>query len=105
MTNDEMRIAIAEACGWNRGNTGVTGEARWIPPGGCVLCYIGALPDYLNDLNAMHEAEKVMSIEQQIKYIWALDELTGKDIMLTYPLVHATTRQRAEAFIKVMFKD
>jgi hypothetical protein len=38
MTPEAQRIAIAEACGWT-------------------------MPDYLNDLNAMHEALKVQTPE------------------------------------------
>jgi hypothetical protein len=61
MTPEQQRIAIAEACGWKRGHTGVT---QWVnDPNGIRMGWSSmrdvsdnALPDYLNDLNAMHAA-------------------------------------------------
>ena len=51
MNAEAQRIAIAKACGWT-----VTANGWWIDPedksGGLADC-----PDYLNDLNAMAEAE------------------------------------------------
>jgi hypothetical protein len=53
------------------------------------------LPDYLNDLNAMHEAEKVLTADQWFEY----DRL----MPLRDPQkIHATAAQRAEAFIKTL---
>ena len=45
--------------------------------------------DYCNDLNAMHEAEKVLSNNQWLDYVAALNQN-----------VAATASQRAEAFLK-----
>ena len=64
MKAEEQRIAIAEFCGWTRGKRieasfskpGATVEhPSWIHPNGYPE---RKLPDYLNDLNAMYEAEK-----------------------------------------------
>ena len=70
------------------------------------------LPDYLNDLNACHEMEKVLTKEQHFTYIQAVyrivvansafiamvqgEETTGFYIM------HATAAQRCEAFLKTL---
>lgn len=58
-----------------------------------------AFPDYLTDLNAMHEAEKVLTAEQAREY--------HKQLFKTCSLVcpwmwHTTAAQRAEAFLKTL---
>lgn len=52
--------------------------------------------DYCHDLNAMHEAEKILTYEQQD----SMARLVGRHD--TWHLLHATAEQRAEAFIRVM---
>ena len=54
--------------------------------------------DFWNDLNAMHKAEKVMNSEQWVAY--------GKELsrLGVFPMVHATARQRAEAFLRTLGK-
>ena len=123
MTPEEQRLAIARACGWRiYKSNGITYYER---PGGNVyyhaLC-VEDLPDYLNDLNAIHEAEKI------------LDTWTGKyrgwqdpydsDSFIAYYNIHAaweswlpyeydepvprkkayraTAVQRAEALLKTL---
>jgi hypothetical protein len=62
--------------------------------------------DYCNDLNAMHEAEKVLKGYEQIAtYVWHLENRSGdwstdEHLMAT----HATARQRAEAFLRTLGK-
>ncbi len=48
------------------------------------------LPDYLNDLNAMHEAEKVLQGEQLTEYVERWVEW------------NSTAAQRAEAFLRTL---
>lgn len=52
------------------------------------------VPDYLSDLNAMHEAEKVLTLEQKSVYCLELNKLI-------YGMC-ATAAQRAEAFLKTL---
>ena len=67
----------------------------------------GHLPDYLNDLNAMHEAEMLMTEEQGCRYRELLFLVVkaspehDNDRGVGYPvaLCHATAAQRAEAFV------
>jgi len=105
MKPEEQRIAIAEACGWKPRNhcKGFYREGR--------DSYILELPDYLHDLNAMHEAEKIL-IEQGFQDKW-LDELAevvvGANVHWSdyhcFPQVNrATADQRAEAFLKTIGK-
>jgi hypothetical protein len=57
--------------------------------------------DYCNDLNAMHEAEKLLFPKHEIAWHEQLTYVCGGSwiIMLT-----ATARQRAEAFLKTLKK-
>lgn len=60
MTDNEMRIAIAEACGWKF--LGKEGMGWCEAPNGSPILECN-IPDYPNDLNAMHEAEKTFHWE------------------------------------------
>lgn len=60
------------------------------------------IPDYLNDLNAMHEVEKgITDAETRFKYQIKIHELlfdyTGQ--CSVWCICHATAAQRAEAFV------
>ena len=57
------------------------------------MCAMNA-PDFCNDLNAMHEAEEVLSGILGVAYRVGLDQLSD-------PL-RATAAQRAEVFIKTL---
>ena len=60
------------------------------------------LPDYLNDLNAMHEAEKTLRNEQRFEFYKQL--LKACEDSETVNTIHATAAQRAEAFLKTLGK-
>jgi hypothetical protein len=73
---------------------------------------IAQVPDYLTDLNAMHQAEKNLTPEDWTPYHGQLADATGfsyDDTMSTkeaeaewmHRVCHATAAQRAEAFLKV----
>lgn len=55
--------------------------------------------DYCNDLNAMHEAEAVLTERQFLSYAFALNDIDG-----SLWGIRATARQRAEAFLRTMGK-
>lgn len=114
MKLEEQRIAIAEACGWKfypshdvygpGGHELVARPEEWrleTADGDELIAYGDKwLPDYLNDLNAMHEAEKeIWSVQQQWdKYKSIL--LSGHDD----DAIHTTAAQRAEAFLRTIGK-
>jgi hypothetical protein len=84
MTPEQQRIAIAKACG----------EGHH---------HIRNFPDYLNDLNAMHQAEKVL---RKVMKPSDNDTIIG-DRMHDYAehinyAFDATAAQRAEAFLKTL---
>lgn len=124
MTEEQINIAIAEACGWScikerteehvdldsRTVTHITGISGY-PKGWDSLNY---LPDYVNDLNAMHEAER--SNEMHFDQRWAetiveiahresvmnLDRTDGWDWILI--VARLKPAQRAEAFLRTIGK-
>jgi hypothetical protein len=116
MTDEQINIAIAEACGmrgvWEKKITscGCDGQWDYFNPQG------NRLPDYCNDLNAMHKAEKMLTKEQLYNYGNKLDRITLPKTSMEmcyiespeagmYPdLFCATAAQRAEAFLKTIKK-
>lgn len=106
MTPERQRIAIAEACGWTISD----GIGDWISPiDGCAYCD-NAIPDYLNDLNAMHEAEGTMELQTSGRYAeWLTDVVKNKTGLPwvdagSFAHIHATAAQRAEAFLRTIGK-
>lgn len=100
MKPEEQRIAIAKACGWNHWFNGWNKLEDNTPP----LTLTQDLPDYLNDLNAMHEVEKILKhgngIYQHTTYRECLNIIVGQNGRAW----HATAAQRAEAFLRTLGK-
>lgn len=100
MTEEQQRIAIAEACGYT--HVRIFRCIEGPPDGGCGHHPTEPhfVPDYLNDLNAMHEAEKVLDDQQDHimnDTLWDMGK--GRKY-----LWHATAAQRAEAFLRTIGK-
>ena len=103
MKPEQQRIAIAEACGWQFIPEYYHGkdqppEFTTVTPDGRHLC--GYYPDYLNDLNAMHDAEKTLDYNQMNRY--QNIELSRFMHTGTTWICSATAAQRAEAFLKTL---
>lgn len=103
MTPEAQRIVIAKVCGWEW----MAGEASDNHPSyyGWGKDGVGfrQLPDYLTDLNAMHEAEKVLNKTLRLFYQSRLMKLQKADLVAGFWfLIHATAAQRAEAFLKTL---
>ena len=93
MSPDSQRIAIAEACE-------IVSKDKW---GSLYKTPRGILrdcPDYPTDLNAMHEAEKVLTLPERRKY---RKTLLGHCEPASIA-IHATAAQRAEAFLLTIGK-
>ena len=124
-TQDKHRIAIAEAhgmiwcrigeedkpyrmlCWWNPAYDRATMAEPICNP--AYMWEHGRVPDYFNDLNAMHEAEKILALQQQSDYhchILALMPESWHDCTESrlWNYVHATAAQRAEAFLRTLGK-
>jgi hypothetical protein len=90
MTNEQINAAIAEACG-------IVGKDQYgplyqTPDGWVVDC-----PQFATCLNAMHEAEHKLPYVQLCNYIDLLIEFSPEAAV-------ATSRQRAEAFLRTLGK-
>jgi hypothetical protein len=92
MNPEQQRIAIAEACGWEP-----IPEGYYHPDNP-----IGqTMPDYLNDLNAMREAEASLfgtNYWVACKYERLITRMASSWAW------HATASQRAEAFLRTIGK-
>jgi hypothetical protein len=102
MNKESQRIAIAEACGWTEHKSRV---ANYWKLHGEFVGY--GPPDYLNDLNAMHEAEKVLTDDEgdRMRYFDNLAEITADangGRCSRFLLVHPSATQRAEAFLRTL---
>lgn len=107
MSDEERRVRIARICGWdefakNESFANITGRWRMS------LCR-ATVPNYLNDINAMHDAEKSLIYcaggdreMRIIDYTALLDVFTLDEVVMGYS---ATAAQRAEAFILTMEKE
>lgn len=103
MTNpadDEIRVAIAEFCGiFNvQHSSSKTGCYGYLKDGNAA-----SVPDYLNDLNAMHEAEKMLDVDIDLpespRYAYSLEVY---NICVDEQPFRATARQRALALYRVI---
>lgn len=127
MTDEQIRIKVAEACGWvwyRIPNTQRDARiyrmlahpdiheyegqaASWLvrADGSERVCnteYMwreGFIPNYPADLNAMHDAEATLTSGYWDRYAQWLRELTHSN--RRFLIAHATARQRAEAFLRV----
>ena len=101
MTDEQINIAIAEACGYKNVTIGVTEGTIRVVVGYKHHTFDEEIPDYCNDLNAMHEAEKIFDHALYCRYINELCDITIKGNNSMYM---ATAVQRAEAFLKTIDK-
>ena len=113
MTPDEQRIKVAELCGWVREDRKPIHVVQLTPEGWLNSSNGGwyggqahdVLPDYLNDLNAMHDAEDAFTVEQQILFEEHLVEIVENWKHCNWLIIHATATQRAEAFVLAMDEE
>ncbi len=104
MTNEQINIAIAEACGWDFDPTECAewgSRQSWCKSPHGKVVFRHNIPDYCNDLNAMHEAEKIFDHALYCRYINELCDITIKGNNSMYM---ATAVQRAEAFLRTINK-
>ncbi len=113
MKQEAQRIAIAKACGYTCITPPHPGAERLYQiadPSGKVVGHVcesmegawetSALPDYLGDLNEMHEAENILKTpEQRTKYAW--QDALGDDYC---ECLMSTAARRAEALLRTIGK-
>ena len=110
MSDKQINIAIAEACGWKYVN-----NETHAPDGSFWWSKELEIPDYCNDLNAMHKIFLTLPTGSHITFGRHLQEVCGEGLVgyvPSYPedfarltrIAHATAAQRAEAFLKTINK-
>tara|TARA_R110000868_G_scaffold342640_1_gene603529 strand:- start:258 stop:614 length:357 start_codon:yes stop_codon:yes gene_type:complete len=113
MTPERQRVVIAEACG-------LTNVAPWIVKnvkheGDDITVGIwsddGWVPQYLNDLNAMHDAVSIFDYDQADEFedhlcdiCKRLNDEKENPAPWRFAVVNATASQRAEAFLRTIGK-
>jgi len=124
MKPELQRIKIAEACGWkiidfNRGDKlpdVIPNKTTYWDKERKYKAY-PAIPDYINDLNAMHEAENILFSKPEgyeRRYAMLISsvvsncggepfgEYAPEDLRDVCNCIHATAAQRAEAFLRTL---
>lgn len=106
MTDTKIRIAIAEACGWIciRDSTeyekGLLGFPSDYEGNLNAIGHLQSIPDYLNDLNAMHEAvSRLPSLTVFRGHLMGVYERDGGRANDFYM---AAATQWAEAFLRTL---
>lgn len=112
LSDEARRVKVAELCGWKKSDSiysfeiGVNQHGFWKKPIYFWLNPKGeqclGLPEYLTDLNAMHEAEELIYGDERWRTYegWLWD--TTNSIEGGGDLIHATAAQRAEALALTM---
>ena len=114
LTDEERRIKVAELCGYTKIHVAYfTVGDTWENHGKLIAKEHNAtkyaryvkVPDFLNDLNAMYEAEDMLTTDEANEYWAALLDIVnavgGADWSIRRHYAHATAAQRAEAFVLV----
>jgi hypothetical protein len=109
MNKQEQRIAIAQACGFNitHIDRDEDGEIKFIWCNKYPDDWKGEntrpwIPYFTSDLNAMHEAEKVLVGGDPLRYGVMLFSLLEAKYQRPFTAINATAAQRAEAFLKTL---
>ena len=98
MTEQEQNIAIAQWMGWyNIGIEKDLPEYGMTGPGP-----LEKIPNYTQDLNAIHEAEKKLSHDQREVFLEWLGQEWDYCVTSQFEVAHATAAQRSEALLKTI---
>ncbi len=109
LSDDEKRRLIADLCGWREAFPKAGPPHPDTNRGGILLPYYWVnektherrmeLPDYLTDLNAMHDAEQILTGGQKEVYWDELHTLCG-----SWGMVIAPASKRAKALLVTLGK-
>lgn len=107
----ELRVKVAEFCGWRKQEYTDPGDDRYIPirhitrwkKGDNIAWKINDFPDYPNDLNACHEAEKLLTDGQHKQFREHLRDVVDASPCREHRrVISATATERALAFVRTM---
>jgi hypothetical protein len=95
MTPESQNIAVAEFRGWKWEPRSDGDMLPWLTPDGCRY---PKTHDYGQDLNAMHEAETMLNLEQSTEYV----NLLWPQGYAPFAAVHASASKRREMLLKAV---
>ena len=113
MTESEINVAISELLGWshieNANTMAMDGHWRGYPPKGAIVGRKAPLPNFCDDLNVMRVAADTLPQTRRGQYNAELSLIaTGRNLSAAvnepefiYQLLHASSRHRARAFLRV----
>jgi hypothetical protein len=107
VTEQEQRIEIAEFCGWTFHDLppdhNPEDRAVWVSLHGCAC---KEPPDYLHDLNAMHDVEQRLTPLQKDDYGRLMRCITANKVTAhtVFGLLHSTASQRVEGVLRILRK-
>lgn len=115
MNNRVINKAIAEFVGWKEFDFHLDGKRilgdRPTFSNGKIISYTvdQYVPDYYNDLNLMHEVERLFDDDQWLEYMLNLQDVLKRDPnrgkwIVCQDNMHSTAAQRAKAFVKTINK-
>lgn len=115
MTKTEINEAIAEYCGWKMfykpaEDKNWHSKHKWGTQPDGKPNFKHNVPNYCEDLNAMHEATKGFDIHKTMKFSDELKNIIQDTLCIKsavdarYLTVNSTAAQRAEAFLKTIGK-
>lgn len=107
MKDEQINIAIAEKCGYNDVKQRIAEGTIKVITGFKEPWQDEEIPDYCNDLNAMHEAWETLTLVKKRQFETELyrviicdgDYNRNDDAM---KITNASARQRAEAFLQTL---
>ena len=105
MTNEQINIAIAEHCGWEPRKNTEGNVIAWQSLGAYRAFSPDDLPNYCNDLNAMHEAVMTLPENKRVLYGMYLACECGhmdKNKVGLWNISTATARHQAKAFLRTL---
>jgi hypothetical protein len=83
LSPSEKRVKIAETAGWtcieSRNTMAIQGAWVGYPPSNAIIGQKQEIPRFLDDLNAMHEAEKIIAKDKWEHYAVALERVCSRD--------------------------
>lgn len=107
MTDDEIRIAVSESVGWMCIGPCTCGhkEPCGLHPDPHRASGRIHLPNYLEDLNAIHAVEKTLTFAEAGEYERLLAAVSKpRDGSCPTPSYHYSARQRCEAYLRTIGK-
>lgn len=115
MKPEKQRIALAEACGWKWWTHGTAGGFAWLLKGPQPADWfvtsrpkklnglaLHAIPDYLNDLDAIAQVEDTLTTIQWIEYAKRLRKHHTDYPVRAYGEIGAKASQRAEFLLRTL---